>query len=56
MLGATLNLDFASIKDCTYNGIFAEGDPTVTWTTLEDYRDHGIFSFGGGLNNKGFIQ
>lgn len=47
MLGATLNLDFASIKDCTYNGIFAEGDATVTWTTVEDYRDHGIFSFGG---------
>jgi hypothetical protein len=47
ILGATLNLDFASIKGCTYNGIFADGDATVTWTTVEDYRDHGIFSFGG---------
>ncbi|MFZ1878005.1 MAG: hypothetical protein WAU25_13325, partial [Nitrososphaeraceae archaeon] len=47
MLGTTLNLDFAPIKDCTYNGIFAEGDANVTWTTVEDYRDHGIFSYGG---------
>jgi hypothetical protein len=47
ILGATLNLDFASIKGCTYNGIFADGDATVTWTTVEDYRDQGIFSFGG---------
>ncbi len=43
MLSATLNLDFAPIKDCTYTGIFAEGNATVTWTTDSD---HGIFSFG----------
>jgi hypothetical protein len=56
MLGAALNLDFASNKDCTYNGIFAEGDATVTRTTVEDYRDHGILQLWRGLNNKGFIQ
>lgn len=46
MSGATLNLNFASIKDCTYKGIFAEGHAIVKWTTVTDYRDHGIFGFG----------
>jgi nitrous oxidase accessory protein NosD len=46
MSGATLNLNFASIEDCTYKGIFAEGDAIVKWTTVTDYRDHGIFGFG----------
>jgi hypothetical protein len=48
MLGASLNLDFAAIKDCTQNGILAEGDATVTRTNVNDYRDHGIFGFGEG--------
>jgi nitrous oxidase accessory protein NosD len=46
MSSATLNLNFASIKDCTYKGIFAEGDAIVAWTTVKDYRDHAIFGFG----------
>jgi hypothetical protein len=46
MSGATLNLNFATIKDCTYKGIFAEGHAIVKWTTVTDYRDHGIFGLG----------
>jgi hypothetical protein len=46
MLDSTLNLDTSSIKDCTYNGIFAEGDATIIRTNVNDYRDHGIFGFG----------
>lgn len=46
MLDSTLNLDTSSIKDCTYNGIFAEGDATIIRTNINDYRDHGIFGFG----------
>ena len=46
MLDSTLNLDTSSIKDCTYNGVFAEGDATIIRTTVNDYREHGIFALG----------
>jgi hypothetical protein len=52
MESASLNLAFSTIRDCTRNGIFVEGDVTVTWTTIKDYRDQGIFGFGEGSTIK----
>ena len=46
MVDSTLNLDTSSIKNCTYNGIFTEGDATIIRTTVNDYREHGIFALG----------
>jgi hypothetical protein len=46
MLDSTLNLDTSSIRDCTYNGIYTEGDATIIRTNVNNYREHGIFGFG----------
>ena len=52
MLDSTLNLDTSSIKDCTYNGIFTEGDAIIIRTSVNDYREHGIFGFGEDITVK----
>jgi hypothetical protein len=52
MLDSTLNIDTSSIRDCTYNGIFTEGDATIIRTSVNDYREHGIFGFGEDITVK----
>jgi hypothetical protein len=36
----------------SYNGIFTEGDATIIRTSVNDYREHGIFGLGKDITVK----